>query len=65
MNRKAIVARRQRNQQLAQVDRANRCVTCLRALPERVIVAFETGEKFCSEDCRDEHFDVPLVRLQP
>lgn len=63
-NKKAREVRRAINRALGVRDRANRCVTCLRPLPEKHVIAFETGEKFCSDDCRDEHLGIPLVRLQ-
>ena len=50
-----IKARQERNRELAQIDTANRCQACKRALRGVVTVTdWGSGKRFCSPDCLAE-----------
>lgn len=51
MRRQDLAARRQRLQELGQIDRANRCTFCRKALEKLEIVRFVDGAKFCDDEC--------------
>lgn len=51
-------ARRQRNQELAQMDAANRCSYCKIALERRCVALLEDRLVFCSDSCMDAWIDV-------
>lgn len=51
MKRKDLAARRIRNRELAETDAALRCAFCRQPLPERSIVRWADGKKFCNDEC--------------
>lgn len=55
MNKRDLEARRQRNRELGERDRANRCGFCKRALAGCSISGVDGRVKFCSTDYLDDH----------
>ncbi len=53
MRAKALAERRARNQELARIDRANRCLNCLKDLKVGHVEVIGVPGRFCSEDCLD------------
>lgn len=54
MSAKTVKTRRQRNQELASIDAANRCGVCKIALPVKVFLNWGDPKMYCSEECRKQ-----------
>lgn len=64
MNLKQLEARRKRNLELGQRDRANRCPICLRPFGESTVVESLDSQRYCSSDCLETKRERELVSRQ-